>query len=66
MSRHRTIALPNGQRMPLATLRRLISEQKPGPAEQPVLFELRTDARPRGERTPAERYAAPSLFTVLE
>lgn len=66
MSRMRTIVLPNGTRLPLATVRRLIAEQKPTPAEQPTLFELRTDARPAGERTAAERYAAPSLFTILE
>jgi hypothetical protein len=34
--------------------------------EQPTLFELREDHRPPGERSAAERYEAPSLFTVLE
>ena len=34
--------------------------------EQPTLFELREDHRPPGVRTAAERYEAPSLFTVLE
>ena len=62
----RTITLPDGKRLPLATLRQLIREQKPQPAAQPTLFPLVTDARPRGERTAAERYAAPSLFTALE
>jgi hypothetical protein len=35
-------------------------------AEQPALFELREDHRPAGERTPAERYREPSLFTALD
>ncbi len=61
--RRRTIKLPSGERVPLATLRQLIAEQKTPPVEQPALFELHTDARPAGERTAAERYAAPSLFT---
>jgi hypothetical protein len=34
--------------------------------EQPTLFELREDHRPPGERTAAERYEAPSLFSILE
>jgi hypothetical protein len=33
---------------------------------QPTLFELRDDHRPAGERSAAERYQAPSLFTRLE
>ena len=33
---------------------------------QPALFELRDDSRPAGERSAAERYRAPSLFTLLE
>jgi len=36
------------------------------PREKPTLFELREDHRPPGERTAAERYQAPSLFTRLE
>jgi hypothetical protein len=36
------------------------------PAGQPTLFALREDCRPTGERTAAERYREPSLFTVLE
>ena len=35
-------------------------------ATQPALFELREDYRPPGERSAAERYQAPSLFTGLE
>ena len=34
--------------------------------EQLALFELREDHRPLGERSAAERYREPSLFTVLE
>jgi len=34
-------------------------------ATQPALFELREDYRPPGERSAAERYQAPSLFTRL-
>jgi len=37
------------------------------PAEpQPTLFALREDHRPAGDRTAAERYSEPSLFTVPE
>ena len=35
-------------------------------AEQPALFELQEDCRPAGERSAAERYQAPSLFTLLD
>ena len=35
-------------------------------AEQPVLFELREDHRPPGERSAAERYREPNLFTCLD
>ena len=35
-------------------------------AEQPTLFDLREDCRPPGERTAAERYREPSLFTCLD
>lgn len=66
MSRARLIRLPDGNAVPLSTLRRLIAEQRPEPTEQPTLFELHTDARPLGERTAAERYAAPSLFSCLD
>jgi hypothetical protein len=44
----------------LLELRRAQATQK---AQQPALFDLREDRRPPGERTPAERYNAPSLFT---
>ncbi len=49
--------------MPLATMRRLIADQKSPTIEQPALFELHTDARPLDDRNAAERYASPSLFT---
>jgi len=35
-------------------------------AVQPALFTLREDHRSAGEHTAAERYSAPSLFTVLD
>lgn len=41
------------------------AQTRPRP-EQPTLFELREDHRPAGERDAAERYQAPSLFTLLE
>lgn len=47
----------------LVELRRAQATQK---AEQPALFDLREDRRPPGERTAAERYSAPSLFTYTE
>jgi hypothetical protein len=31
-----------------------------------ALFELHDDRRPAGDRTAAERYAAPSLFSLLD
>ena len=47
----------------LIALRRAQAQRR---AAQPTLFELHEDCRPPGERTPAERYCAPSLFTRLE
>ena len=47
----------------LVALRRA---QATPPAEQPTLFTLREDCRPAGERSAAERYREPTLFTVLE
>ena len=44
-------------------LRRAQMQARP---EQPMLFELMEDIRPRTERDPASRYQEPSLFTVLE
>ena len=34
--------------------------------QQPAMFVLHEDRRPRPERTAAGRYAEPSLFTLLE
>ncbi len=47
----------------LVALRR--AQAKP-PAQQPTLFPLMEDRRPAGERTAAERYREPSLFSVLD
>jgi hypothetical protein len=47
----------------LVALRR--TQAKP-PAQQPTLFALVEDSRPAGERTAAERYREPSLFSVLD
>jgi hypothetical protein len=33
---------------------------------QPALFDLHEDRRPPGERTAAERYVSPSLFSILK
>lgn len=62
----RTIQLPSGERVPLATLRRLVVEQRQPVIEQPALFAMIDDARPAGTRTAAERYREPSLFALLE
>ncbi len=35
-------------------------------SQQPALFELREDCRPKTERTAAGRYLEPSLFTLTE
>lgn len=47
----------------LVALRRAQATRR---AAQPALFELIEDCRPAGERTAAERYQAPGLFTRLE
>ena len=70
-TRNRTMPLPrfveiDGRRYlwrDLVALRQAQTQPRP---EQPTLFELREDRRPPGERNAAERYQAPSLFTVLE
>lgn len=33
--------------------------------QQPALFELRDDSRPKAERTAAGRYAEPTLLAIL-
>jgi hypothetical protein len=47
----------------LVALRRAQATPK---QKQPTLFPLREDCRPAGERSAADRYQAPSLFTALE
>lgn len=61
----RTITI-NGRAYPWRDLVALRREQSKPRAEQPVLFEMMEDRRPAGQRTAAERYAAPSLFTLLD
>jgi hypothetical protein len=34
--------------------------------EQPALFELKEDHRPASDRTAADRYLEPSLFTIFD
>lgn len=36
---------------------------RPDPADQPTLFALRDDTRPKEERTASGRYRQPSLFS---
>ena len=60
--RPRTIEV-NGRRYAWRELLELKRAQAQPKAEQPALFELREDRRPPGERNPAERYNAPSLFS---
>ena len=50
-------------RRDLVALRRAQLQRR---IEQLPLFELREDHRPAGEFSAAERYCAPTLFTVLE
>lgn len=47
----------------LVALRRAQATPK---AEQPALFALHDDHRPAGDRSAAERYREPSLFTQLD
>ena len=61
----RTIDI-NGHRYLWRDLVALRRTQATPRIEQPTLFELLEDHRPPGERNAAERYEAPSLFTVLE
>jgi hypothetical protein len=42
--------------------RQQIEARKKSEAHQPALFELRTDCRPRAERTAEGRYREPSLL----
>lgn len=54
----------DGRRILWRDLVALRRAQATPPAEQPTLFPLRADCRPAGERTAAERYEAPSLFSA--
>ena len=57
----------NGQRVAWSEIVRLRKEQRErNKAQQLTLFELRQDARPAAERSAAERYLEPSLFSLLE
>lgn len=58
----RTIEIA-GRRYTWRQLQELRRAQAAPRVEQPALFELLDDRRPPGERTPAERYTAPSLFS---
>jgi hypothetical protein len=57
----------DGKRYLWRDLLQLRREQKAAYARaiQPPLFELRLDRRPEQQRTAAERYREPSLFTRL-
>jgi len=44
--------------------RKQLEEWKARRPQQPALFELKEDCRPRTERSAAGRYAEPSLFDV--
>ncbi len=54
----------DGRRYPWRDPVALRQAQAQPRAEQPTLFELREDHRPPGERSAAERYCEPSLFSV--
>lgn len=56
----------DGKRYLWRDLVALLRAQATAKAEQPTLFPLSEDCRPAGERSAAERYQMPSLFTVLE
>ena len=65
MTLPRTIEIA-GRRIPWRDLVALRRAQAQPRASQPLLFEPYEDRRPPGERSAAERYLAPSLFTLLE
>ena len=57
----------NGRRVLWRDLLKMRREQrKAAHTAQPVLFELREDRRPAKERTAANRYREPSLFSNLD
>jgi hypothetical protein len=45
--------------------RQQLEAWKAAQGEQPALFELRDDCRPRAERTPAGRFREPTIFALL-
>lgn len=66
MARPRFVTI-DGRRYPWRDLVALYRTQNARPpAEQPTLFPVYEDRRPLGERSAAERYREPSLFTLLD
>lgn len=57
----------DGKRYSWRDVLKLRREQKKAHARarQPALFELKHDCRPRSERTSADRYLEPSLFSGI-
>ena len=55
----------NGRRFLWRELMELRRAQTIAKAEQPALFEMRQDSRPRGDRTARERYEAPNLLDYI-
>ena len=55
----------DGKRYLWRDILELRREQKKAhaPAQQPALFELKDDAKPASQRTPAGRYLEPTLFS---
>lgn len=52
-------------RVILETRRQQVEAWKAAQPRQPALFDLRTDCRPRCERTAAGRYSEPSLLAFI-
>lgn len=65
MAAPRTVTI-DGRRYAWRDLVALRRAQAQPPPAAPTLFPLVVDRRPVGERNAAERYAAPSLFTLLD
>lgn len=57
----------DGRRYLWRDILRLRREQRKAArqAQQPALFELKEDARPKAERTASDRFAEPSLLDFL-
>jgi len=45
--------------------RQQLAAWKAAQPEQPALFELKDDCRPKAERTAAGRYQEPTLFAIM-